>query len=150
MKYGLVICPSCGRARGVETSRKTTSCSCGRRVKLRRSMIKFETDSPKELAEMVGQANEQLSSGKKFRRRKAKESEDPFVRVARACMTLKDPVQRGEAIARGLTDELGEFGLDELRRVLAVLGSNDPEDLVRRLTEANMVYEVGGGRYRAV
>ena len=150
MKYGLIICPSCGKARGVETSRKTTSCPCGRSVKLRKSMIKFETDSPRELADMVGQANEQLLAGKKFRRRRAKESDDPCVRVARASMALKDPVQRGEAIARGLTDELGDFGLDELRAVLSVIGSNDPESLVRRLIEANIVYEVDAGRYRAV
>ena len=113
-------------------------------------MIKFETDSPRELADMIGQANEQLLTGKKFRRRKAKEPEDPCVRVAKTSMALKDPVQRGEAIARGLTDELGDFGLEELRAVLSVLGSNDPEGFVRRLMEANIVYEVDEGRYRAV
>ena len=150
MKYGLIICPSCGKARGVETNRKTTSCPCGRSVKLRRSMIKYETDSPRELAEMVGQANEQLLAGKKFRRRRVKEPEDPCVRVAKASMALKDPVQRGEAIARGLTEELGAFGIEELRAVLSVVGSNDPEALVRRLMEANLIYEVDAGRYKAV
>lgn len=150
MKYGLVICPSCGKARGVETSRKTTSCPCGRTVKLRRSAIKFETDSPRELADMVGQANEQLLAGKKFRRRRAKKSDDPCVRVAQACMILKNPVQRGEAIARGLTDEFGAFGLEELGRVLAVLGSDDPESLIKRLLDANLVYETSEGRYKAV
>ena len=99
---------------------------------------------------MVGQANEQLLAGKKFRRRKAKKPEDPCVRVAQACMSIKDSVQRGEAIARGLTDEFGAFGLEELGRVLAVLGSDDPEGLIRRLLDANLVYEVGEGRYRAV
>lgn len=150
MKYGLIICPSCGKARGVETSRKTTSCPCGRKVKLRKSMFKFETDSPRELADMVGQANEQLSAGKRFRRRRPKESDDPCVRVAQAAMALRDPVERGEAIARGLTDELGDFGVEELRRVLAVLGANAPESLVRRLMAANIVYEVREGRYKSV
>ncbi len=150
MKYGIIICPSCGKARGVETIRKTSSCPCGRKIKLRRSMFKYETDSPRELADMVGQANEQLSAGKKFRRRRPKKSDDPCVRVAQAVMALKGREERGEAIARGLTDELGDFGLEEVRRVLAVLGANDPEGLVEGLVSANMVYETGDGRYRAV
>ena len=150
MKYGIIICPSCGKARGVETSRKTSSCSCGRKVKIRRSMFKFETDSPRELAGMVGQANEQLLTGKKFRRRRPKQSDDPCVRVAQAVMSVKGRQERGEAIARGLTEEFGEFGLEEVGRVLAVLGANDPEGLVNGLASANLVYQTESGRYRAV
>ena len=147
-KYGLVICPACGRARGIESCRKTSSCPCGRQVRIRKSMLKFETDSPLELAEMVAQANTQLASGKRFRRSKPRTPSDPFARVAQRVMILKGSTERTEAIARELTVEFGDFGVEEVRRVVAVLGRDDPEEIMSRLKENSLVYEVSEGRYR--
>ncbi len=148
MKYGLIICPSCGKARGVEASKKTSSCPCGRKVKLRRSMFKFECDSPLELAEMVAQANEKLANGKKFRRSRAKSPESPYVRTARKASAFKDPADRAEAIARELTHELEDFSVGDVKRVLSILGRNDAESVIRKLRESSIVYEVGDGRYK--
>lgn len=147
-KYGLVICPACGKARGVIASRKTSSCPCGRQVKIRKSMIKFRTDSPIELAEMVAQANAQLASGKKLRRSKTRASSDPCVRVAQRVMSVSGSSERAEAIARELTDEIGDFGLEEMRRVLEVLGRNNPEDVMTKLKEGSLIYEISEGRFR--
>ena len=149
-KYGLVICPACGKARGIEASRKTSSCPCGRQVKIRKSIFKFMTDSPRELAEMVAQANTQLANGKKFRRSRSRAPSDPCARVAKRVMVLRGSAERAEAIARELTAELGDFGLEEVRRVLALLGRNDPEEVISRLKDSSLVYEVCEGRFRVV
>ena len=147
-KYGIVICPACGKARGIEASRKTSSCPCGRQVRIRKSMLKFETDSPHELAEMVAQANTQLANGKRFRRTKPRAPSDPCARVAQRVMVLRGPAERAEAIARELTAELGDFGVDDVRRVVSVLGRDDPEEIMTRLKDSSLVYEVCEGRYR--
>ncbi|UCE80512.1 MAG: hypothetical protein JSV94_04965 [Methanobacteriota archaeon] len=115
---------------------------------MRRSMIKFETDSPLELAEMVAQANLQLGDGKKFRRPRAKPSKDPCARVAQRVKVIGGSAEMMEAIARELTDELGDFGIEDVRRVLAVLGKGDPEEMMVKLRDSSLVYEVGEGRYR--
>ena len=63
-------------------------------------------------------------------------------------MVLRGPAERAEAIARELTTELGDFGVDDVRRVVAVLGRDDPEEIMARLKDSSLVYEVCEGRYR--
>lgn len=151
MKYGLVICPSCGKARGVETSKKTSTCPCGRQGRLYKSQLKYRTDSPLELAEMVAQANSQLAGGKKFRRpRSSKGTKDPFARVAERAKGLRDPAEAAEAVVRGLTVELGDFSVEDLRQVLLLLGKGSPEEMIPRLVDNNLVFEVSEGRYRSI
>jgi hypothetical protein len=140
LKYGVVICPACVRARGLQTSRKTSTCPCGRQVKLRRASFRFLTDSPRELADMVAQANEQLANGKQVRRKRARSPKD----------LAKDPVGRAEIVARELTRELGEFGVEDVRRVLKIIGKGSAEDMVDKLLGASIVYEAGEGRFRSV
>ncbi len=111
-------------------------------------MFKFECDSPLELAEMVAQANEKLANGKKFRRSRAKPPESPYARAARSASAFKDSADRAEAIARELTHELGDFGVEDVRRVLSIIGRDDAESVVRKLRESSIVYEVGDGRYK--
>jgi uncharacterized Zn finger protein (UPF0148 family) len=150
LKYGVVICPACGRARGLQTSRKTSTCPCGRQVKLRRASFRFLTDSPRELADMVAQANEQLANGKQVRRKRARSPKDPFARIAQSAALAKDPVGRAEIVARELTRELGEFGVEDVRRVLKIIGKGSAEDMVDKLLGASIVYEAGEGRFRSV
>ena len=99
---------------------------------------------------MVAQANEQLASGKKVRRKRPQSPKDPLARIARTASLAKDPVERADIVARGLTRELGEFGVEDVRRVLKVLGKGSAEDTVEKLLGASMVYEVSEGRYRSV
>ncbi len=151
MKYGLVICPSCGKARGVEAAKKTSTCPCGRQGRLFKSQMKFRTDSPLELAEMVAQANLQLAGGKKFRRpRSSKEAKSPLARVAKSAKGLRDPAEVAEAVVRGLTEELGDFSIEDLRQVLLLLGKGSPDEMISRLVGSNLVFEVGEGRYRSI
>ena len=99
---------------------------------------------------MVAQANEQLANGKKVRRKQPRSPKDPFARIARSAALAKDPVERAEIVARELTRELGEFGAEDVRRVLKVLGKGSAEDMVDKLLGASMIYEAGEGLYRSV
>ena len=61
MKFGLVVCPTCRRAKGVVLSCKTTRChGCGKVIKLDKVKILYKTDSEEKLVEAIGLANAEL------------------------------------------------------------------------------------------
>jgi len=61
MKFGLIVCPACRRAKGVILSCKTTKCHmCGKVIKLEKIKILYKTDSEKKLIEAIGLANAEL------------------------------------------------------------------------------------------
>jgi len=150
MKYAVVICPKCGKAKGVEAERKTASCPCGREMVLSRTKFLFETNSPSELARAVAEANEQLGEGTKPRVRRKSASKDPYAGVAERARAVKDPLERMRVIASELTAMNGEFGYDDMKRVAALVGRESPEDMIARLQEHSLIYETSEGTYRSV
>ena len=61
MRYGVIVCPRCKRARGILLTNKTTTCShCGKKFKTQGLKVYYKTDSVKELAAAVGGINESL------------------------------------------------------------------------------------------
>lgn len=150
MKYAVIVCPKCGKAKGVEARRKTTTCPCGREMTLSRTKFLYESDSPSELARAVAEANEQLAGGSKPKVRRRASRKDPYARVAERARAVKDPLERMRVIAQELTAMHGEFGLDDVRRVAALMGKESPEDIVARLQEHGLVYETSEGSYRSV
>jgi transposase len=150
MKYAVIICPKCGKAKGVEAGKKTTSCPCGREMTVARLKFYFETDSPSELARAVAEANEQLAEGKKPSARRRTKHKDPYARISERARVIKDPLERMHAVAKDLTSLQGEFGCEDLRRIAHLVGKVSPEDMIARLQEQNLIYEVTDGRYRSV
>jgi hypothetical protein len=150
MKYGLIICPKCGMARGVEAEKKTTTCQCGREIELKRMKLKFLTDSPLELADSVAQANAALRGGGQLPPEKKPNRKDPFFVIAERAKPVKDPIERMRIIAKGLTDLRGDFGIEDVRKVVSVLGKDSAEDIIARLKEHNLIYESGAGAYRSI
>jgi hypothetical protein len=150
MKYAVIICPKCGKAKGVEASRKTTTCPCGREMKVAGLRFYFETDSPSELAKAVAEANEQLGEGIRPKARRKPKHKDPYARISERARAIKDPLERMRMIAEELTSLHGGFGLEDLRRVASLTGTMSPEDMVARLQEHNMIYETSEGTYRSV
>jgi hypothetical protein len=148
-KYGVIVCPKCGMARGVETAKKTTTCQCGKEIHLDRVKTMFLTDSPIELADSVAAANASLRGGERMPREKSRRR-DPLSTIAERAKSVKDPVERLQIIARGLTDEESEFGLEDLRKIVSRIGKGSPEDMLAALKEHNLVYETSDGKYRAV
>lgn len=151
MRYAVIICPKCGKAKGVEAERKTSTCPCGRQITLSRTKFLYESDSPSELAKAVAEANEQLCAGEtpKARRRRAS-SKDPYAGVAERARAIRDPLERMRVIACELTSMHGAFGYDDIKRVAMLVGRESPEDMIARLQEHSLIYETSEGTYRSV
>jgi hypothetical protein len=62
---------------------------------------------------------------------------------------IKDPLERLHVIAAELTKSKSEFELDDLRRVMSIIGREDPERVLARLLENGVVFESSPGKYRA-
>ncbi len=149
-KYGVVVCPRCGMAKGVETAKKTTTCQCGNDIDLSRVKIKYQTDSPMELVELVGKANAALRGGEPAPSERKARKKDPYTAIAERAKPIKDSLERMRALAHGLTELQSRFTVDDLRRVTHLLGKDSAEDVLARLKEHNLVYEIEPGVYRAV
>ncbi len=150
MKYAVIICPKCGKAKGAEAERKTTTCPCGREIVLSRAKFLFESNSPLELARAVAEANEQLAGGSKPKVRRKSSPKDPYAGVAERARAVKDPLERMRVIALELTTMHGEFGYDDVKRVASLVGRESPEDIIARLQEHGLIYETSEGSYRSV
>lgn len=146
----MIICPKCGMARGVEAEKKTTTCQCGREIVLKHVKLKFLTDSPLELADSVAQANAALRGGGQLPPEKKTRKKDPFYIIAERAKPVKDTIERMRIIAKGLTDLKGDFGIDDVRKVVSVLGKDSAEDVLARLKEHNLIYESDASTYRSV
>ncbi len=149
-KYGVIVCPRCGMAKGVETTKKTTSCQCGNDIDLSRVKIKYQTDSPMELVELVGKANAALRGGEPPPHERRSRKKDPYMAIAERAKPIKDSLERMRSLAQGLTEIQSSFTIDDLRKVTHLLGKDSAEDVLARLKEHNLVYEVEPGVYRAV
>jgi ribosomal protein L37AE/L43A len=67
-RYGVVVCPNCRKAKGIELSQKTTRChKCGKLWKVRNLRILYETNSAVELQKAVAIANDKISRGDKWK-----------------------------------------------------------------------------------
>lgn len=61
MRFGIVVCPKCKKAKAVELSCKTTKClRCGRILKLDKLKIMYETDSEQKLRQALGLINAEM------------------------------------------------------------------------------------------
>ena len=61
--YGVVVCPRCKRAKGVDLKQKTTACSCGFEIRVVPARVRARASTPRELAPLVGQVNAELAGG---------------------------------------------------------------------------------------
>ena len=149
MKYGVIICPKCGKAKGIETRKKTTTCPCGREIRLKRGMLKFMTDSPSELADLVARVNAALYGAEPMPKEKKRKRRDSYAAMVEGTAAIKDPLERFHVIATELTKSKSEFDLNDLRRVLNIIGKDDPERVLARLLERGVVFESSPGKFKA-
>ncbi len=150
MRYALIVCPACGKARGVESRRKTTTCHCGRKIDVPKAKPHYETDSPLDLAHAVAQANAQILGGEKPKKERRSRKNDPFSELAERVKAVKDPLERLKVVAMELTVAGGDFGVEELKKVAALIGRTTAEEMAARMVEHAIVYETADGRFRAV
>ncbi len=153
--YGVVVCPRCKRAKGVDLKQKTTTCLCGFEIRITPARVKARATTSRELAPLVGQVNAELGGGTKAvqailaptRRRRPR---DVHARVIAAVPPLGDRTARIRAAAIELTNEMEVFTRDDWSQVLEGLGIPDAETALENLVRANAVFEPKEGFYRAV
>lgn len=153
--YGVVVCPRCRKAKGVDLSQKTTQCACGFEIRVAPAKVRARAESPRELASLVAQVNAELAGGlKEYRKatapRPRRRSRDVHLRVAGLAARAGDRAHRVRAAAVELTRELEVFSIADWTRVLTALGIPDPEATLDELVRTSVVYEPRAGFYRAV
>jgi len=61
MKFGVIVCPICKKAKAVELSCKTTRCPrCNKVLILEKIRIFYKTDSKDKLREVLGLINAEM------------------------------------------------------------------------------------------
>jgi hypothetical protein len=153
--YGVVVCPRCKRAKGVDLKQKTTTCACGFTIHVLPARVKARAATARDLAPLVGQVNAELAGGTRAVQQtlapsKRQRLRGVHARVIAAVSNAGDRTTRIRAAAAELTSELEVFTKDDWSRVLEGLGIRDPETALESLVRANAVFEPKEGFYRAV
>ena len=61
MKFGIIVCSKCKRAKGVDLSNKTTKCiRCNKVLKIGQMKVLYETNSEQQLRQKIGLINAEL------------------------------------------------------------------------------------------
>jgi len=133
-------------AKGVETKRKTTTCQCGREIKVHKRNVKYLTDSPIELAQNVADVNAALRGGgtRPPARKAPGPARSPILDKA---LSAKTPADKLRVMAEELLKRSSDFGTDDLKPIAASMGKT-PDTIVKMMLDAGMIYESSPGRYR--
>ena len=153
--YGVVVCPRCKRAKGVDLKQKTTACACGFEIHVVPARVRARTSSARNLPGLVGRVSAELAGGLRAYERDAAPRKRTRIREvhARVAATVPKRGERGarvRAAAAELTRELQVFTLEDWSQVLEVLGIPDADDALGDLLRASVVYEPRPGFYRSV
>ncbi len=153
--FGVVVCPRCHRAKGVDLKQKTTTCSCGFMIRVVPSRVRGRAATGRELAPLVGQVNAELAGAAKTVQKllaphKKARPRDVHARVVAAVPARGDRSAKVRAAAVELTNELELFTRDDWARVLDGLGISEADGALETLLSANVVFEPKPGFYRVV
>jgi hypothetical protein len=152
--FGVVVCPRCGCAKGVELPKKVTACPCGFEIRVRPSRVKYETADARDLAAAVGRINAELRGGTEeieaLAAKTRKRSKDAYLRVVAAASRAGDRRQKIRAAAEGLAREFVLFTREDWARALELLGISQVEESLEELVRGNVVYEPRPGYFRTV
>ncbi len=153
--YGVIVCPRCRRAKGVNLKQKTTTCQCGFEIYVVPARIRARAETARELAPLVGKVSAEIAGGtEEYQRAKSpvrrKRSRDVHVRVIVVAGKERDRAGRVRSAAIELTRELEVFSSSDWERVLAGLGIPHAAEALAMLVKENVVFEPKAGFYRAV
>src|SRR5437867_12706940 len=94
--YGVVVCPRCKRAKGVNLKQKTTTCQCGFEIHVVPARVRARAETARALAPLVVQVSAELAGGSEDYRRArapARRRRSPAVHV-RAILVPAKPRDR--------------------------------------------------------
>ncbi|MGD0056967.1 MAG: DUF1922 domain-containing protein [Methanomassiliicoccales archaeon] len=150
--FGVIVCPGCNHARGVDLSAAAAVCpSCGKKIKVGKAKIYFKTDSERELAEAVRKMSERLAvevesapPAKKKRKRLSFHEE-----LGARAKKLKGNEDRLRFVAESLTCELGKFDVQDLALVVRDFDEGDAKELIEKMLTSGIIFEPEPGKYRS-
>lgn len=153
--YGVIVCPRCKRAKGVDLEQKTTTCTCGFEIHVVPAAIRGRAETAQELAPLVRQVGAEIAGGLEAYHRAAsprrrERPQDVYLRIVGIASKPRDRASRIRSAAVELTRELEVFSRDDWARVLSGLGIAQSEEALTRLLHANFVLEPREGVFRAV
>jgi len=146
--FGVIICPKCNRARGVDLSVKTSKCpGCGLHSEVDRMRTYFQTDNEQELAELVRRTSSRMQHS-------IEDYGDDVILARQATEEQRKKTRNLSLdfdgmvmIARSLSS-VG-FGLDDLKEALTKEGYDlDPAKIASVMLNEGIVYEPKPGRFR--
>lgn len=163
MKFGVVVCPRCKKALGIDLSCKTTTCPrCGKRFKHKDLRVFYRTSSEQELQQAIGQINAQLD-GKlaefrsSFRQHDQDKYETENTMEVRASIASRVKHVSGwhdkvEFVAQELDKVKSVFTVEDVKAVFEQAGLNTEkiESALQDLVDEAVVYEPQPGEFRIV
>ncbi len=171
MKFKVVQCPRCKKARGSRLEAKTASCTrCGASINLTKAKILFEVESERELAQVVMRYNTEIEGGKNqyeqdimlYQEDEGKDERahggiqvksDIYNEVAKRLLDVRGRDRKIETAAILLCRQLNEFSEEDLNAVLKRAGVVKDEGCghyITRLLENNVIYQPKNGLYRCL
>jgi hypothetical protein len=171
MKFGVVVCPNCNRAVGINLNVKSTKCRrCNHGLNPKSRKVLYETNSERELAQAVGQANLKIQNGSDEYQDLLKDLEledeqtifeqdglyvydksvDIYKRIAMKVKKLENLQEQLIGSASDLSKQFTEFSVDDFGKVIECLGLNpeDSEKYIAQLVSNGIIYEPRVGYYR--
>jgi len=167
-RFGVIICPHCRWAKGVELKCKTTKCpQCSKSIPVKNHLVKAKTNETNDLPGLVAQVNTALKKGvaayhqlvgtttpKKstidLSNLSEKTTNDEIYDAVAALAGTKSSVKdRIELIAKGLTQALGRFSEADFHEVLVLanMDSSRCEEYLKNLLKSDIVYQPRPDRF---
>ena len=146
--YGISICSSCGRARVIDKSSKSSSCPyCGNTERTDKMVFIFECKDQETAREALGQAAGFEAPSPKDEKAKKKRIEraDPYSTMIYKYEHSTDLDEKMQILAKGLTKIKGTFTVEDVEEIV---GEKYAEKYVASMLERCYIYEVGYGRYK--
>ncbi|MEF8832435.1 MAG: DUF1922 domain-containing protein [Candidatus Thermoplasmatota archaeon] len=149
-KYAIIVCSECKTPKTVLLTNKTTKChQCGKRLTLDKMKIHYQTDSKEEASWAIGRLNAEMSGGN-LPEKEDKKEKDPHAKASKEAEIADGENERLDIISRILSEELGSFKLDDVKKVYELLGREDVNDLEEKLKRSEEIYEPEEGVFRSV
>ena len=146
--YGLAICSSCGKARVIDKSSKSSSCPyCGNTERTDKLVCIYECRTQEQAREALGLAAgfEPPSPKEEKAKKKRIEKADPYSTMIYKFEHSTDLDEKMQIIAKDLTKIKGTFTIEDVEEIV---GEKYAEKYVASMLERCYIYEVGYGRYK--
>lgn len=147
--YGLAICSSCGRARVIDKSSKSSSCPyCGNTERTDKVVFVYECRTQEKAREALAQASGFEAPDPKDEKAKKRKLEraDPYSTMIYRYEHTSDLDEKMRILAKGLTKSKGTFTLEDVQEIV---GEKNAERYIAAMMDRCYIAEVRPGQYKS-